>query len=517
MATYLRSLNLYQAPGPKSRPSWCYLPHCLAAALLLRLGLHMFSDFIAYPDELHHYLEQGHKLAFGYGVDLWEWHWGARSYLLPGIIAALLLPFKWLGIDHPAYYVPCVETFFCVLSLLIPWGLYHFTRHQYGETAARIALLLGVVSFYLIAFAAKTLTETLSGVMLAAAMGLAGRPFIRGDAGAWLFGILLGFAFFLRYLYLPALGILWLAVAATMPARWVLRSIAGGMLVVIAYGLLDYLTWGRLFNSIYMHILWNLNPPEDFHSGGGEIFHPQRLLFVSAGGILLTIFAWIRLPRRHLLTILISLAILLPHMLAPNKEFRFVAPLFFLWMPSASWLISAWSSRAWLRPYRHDLARILIAIQLIFGLLVATGAVNDYWIYKVGDYDKDADQLGYLHNTPDFFAGIAWLHEQEDLQGVFYGGNNFNYYYLHRNVPVYNLARLKYASSKHPGKKIVSHVLTYNQLDIPGFSLIKRIGLARIYKNMAIDQTVDDDYNPVYYEEPLWRHSAKVLPAPIKR
>ena len=228
MLLQLRRLGIYQAPGPTIQPSWRYLPHCLAAALLLRLGLHMFSDFISYPDELHNYLEQGHRLAFGYGIITWDWHWGARSYLLPAIIAALLLPFKWLGIDHPAYYVPFVEAFFCVVSLLIPWGLYHFTRHQYGETAGRIALLLGVVNFYLLAFAAKTLTETVTGAVLAAALGMAGRPFIRGDAGAWLFGIMLGAIACLRYLYLPVAGILWLIVALAMPTRWTLRSIEGG-------------------------------------------------------------------------------------------------------------------------------------------------------------------------------------------------------------------------------------------------------------------------------------------------
>ena len=219
MLLQLRRLGMYQAPDPTVPPSWRYLPHCLAAALLLRLGLHMFSDFLAYPDELYNYLEQGHRLAFGYGLITWEWNWGARSYLLAGIIAGLLLPFKWLGIDHPSYYVSFVKFSFCAFSLLIPWGLYHFTRHQHGEAAGRIALLLGVVSFYLLAFAAKALTEVMAGTLLAAALGLAGRPFIRGDAGAWLFGILLGAAACMRYLHLPGAGILWLVVAIAMPAR----------------------------------------------------------------------------------------------------------------------------------------------------------------------------------------------------------------------------------------------------------------------------------------------------------
>ncbi len=517
MLLQLRRLGIYQAPGPTVQPSWRYLPHCLIAALLLRLGLHMFSDFVAYPDELQQYLEQGHKLVFGYGLVFWEWHWGARNYLLPGIVAGLLLPFKWLGIDHPSYYVPFVESVFCFVSLLIPWGLYHFTRQQYGETAGRIALLLGVVNFYLLAFAAKTLTGMLSGVMLAAAMGLSGRPFIRGDAGAWLFGILLGVAAFLRYLYLPALGILWLAVAITMPARWILRSLAGGLLAILAYGLLDFLTWGRMFNSMYMHMLWNLNPTEGFHTGEGEIFYPQRLLFISAGYILFAVLAWLWRPRLHLLTLLMALAIMLPHMLTVHKEFRYIAPMFFLWIPAAAWLLSAWFRHAQLRHIRHDLTRGLIALQLVFGLLVAIGAVKDNWIYNVGSHDKGIDQMGYLHNTPAYFAGLTWLHEQDDLEGLYVNVNNFNYYHLHRDVPIYDDLKYLYAQRKHPDRKFVSHIITYGEFSPPQYVLVKQIGHLKIYKDIRDAPIYDKEYTPMYFEEPNWQNSAKVLPPPIRR
>ena len=516
MLLQLRRLGLYQAPGPTVQPSWRYLPHCLAAALLLRLGLNLFSDFISFADEIWHYQEQGHRLAFGYSITIWEWNWGARSYLLPGIVAALLLPFKWLGIDHPAYYVPFVETVFCIFSLLIPWGLYHFTRHQHGEAAGRIALLLGVVSFYLLAFAAKTLTETLAGAVLAAALGMAGRPFIRSDAGAWLFGALLGIAAFLRYLYLPALGILWLAVAATMPLRWSLRSVGGGAMVLLAYGLFDYITWGRPFNSIYTHMLWNFNPPEGFHSGSDLLMYPQRLLFISAGGVLLTILAWLRRPRLHLLTMLMALAILLPHMLAPHQEFRYVAPLFFLWMPAAAWIVSDWGRRR-LRRYRHDLTRSLIGIQLAFGMLVAIDFVNDYWVYKVGIEDKDNDQLGYFHNTPDFFAAIAWLREQDEVEGILFTTHHFNYYYLHRNIPIYDMVKFNHATKQNPGKKLVSHILTYHLISSPSLRLVKTIGHAKIYEDVTTGSVYAEDYNPEYAEDPNWQHSAKILPPPIKR
>ncbi|MBF2735637.1 MAG: hypothetical protein ISN26_06140, partial [Betaproteobacteria bacterium AqS2] len=67
---WLRPLAL-RPPPAEAEPAWRYLPHCLAAALLLRLGLGLFTDAITYPDELYQYLEQGHRFAFGYGITTW--------------------------------------------------------------------------------------------------------------------------------------------------------------------------------------------------------------------------------------------------------------------------------------------------------------------------------------------------------------------------------------------------------------------------------------------------------------
>lgn len=53
------------------------------------------------PDEYWQTLEVAHKTAFGYGALTWEWQKGIRSYLYPGVVAALYNLLKFTGLDYP--------------------------------------------------------------------------------------------------------------------------------------------------------------------------------------------------------------------------------------------------------------------------------------------------------------------------------------------------------------------------------------------------------------------------------
>ena len=61
----------------------------LAFAFALRVGLAVAFPNLHHADELFQYLEQGHRMAFGYGVIPWEYRDGARSWMLPGLDDAL--------------------------------------------------------------------------------------------------------------------------------------------------------------------------------------------------------------------------------------------------------------------------------------------------------------------------------------------------------------------------------------------------------------------------------------------
>ncbi|MBF2735766.1 MAG: hypothetical protein ISN26_06825, partial [Betaproteobacteria bacterium AqS2] len=470
----------------------------------------LFTDAITYPDELYQYLEQGHRFAFGYGITTWEWQYGSRSPLLPGFIAALLLPFKWTGLDDPAYYTPFVKAVFCCISLLIPWSLYHHARHQHGERAGRIALLLGCVCFYLIAFAARTLMEVATTCLIAALLGMLSHPFARRRAGAIVFGAGLGLSAYLRHHYLPVFGIFWLVAVLAMPRAWALRSALAGAAAFGAGGLLDWIYWGRPFNKIYISLLFNLSLDDEI-SGSWEWFYPQRLLFASAGGWLLALWAWARRPREHLPVFAIALAVFIPHMILSNKDFRFVFPLLVLWIPAAAALLAE-ARQAKNVFLRRNLLPACFALQLGLGILLAAGAVKDLWLFRIGDDPKLVQFHGYLHNSPNFLRAHRWLHRQDDLEGMLVVGNDYNYYHLHRDVPIYGKGAYILASLRHPDRKLVSHVVTEDLMPADSHQLIKEFGKVRIYLDTAPGPIYAEAFDSHIKNQHMWLLADEHLP-----
>src|SRR5689334_338901 len=98
------------APGLKRTPVCLHV--IAAGALALRLVTVRWSEHIAHPDEVFQYLEQAHRLVYGYGFVPWEYRFGARNWLLPGTLAGLLEALRFAGLDRPTAYVPAVKSLF---------------------------------------------------------------------------------------------------------------------------------------------------------------------------------------------------------------------------------------------------------------------------------------------------------------------------------------------------------------------------------------------------------------------
>ena len=84
---------------------WKYLPLVLALAFAARAAVALSGDFVLHPDEIMQYLEPAHRLAFGNGVIYWEYFYGARSWLVPGVVAGVLKLFDLVGLGQPWWYV----------------------------------------------------------------------------------------------------------------------------------------------------------------------------------------------------------------------------------------------------------------------------------------------------------------------------------------------------------------------------------------------------------------------------
>ena len=99
-------------------PVWKHLWSVLALAFAARAFVALSGDFALHPDEIMQYLEQAHRLVFGAGIVHWEHFYGARSWLVPGLIAGVLALFDAVGLDRPVWYVGGVKLVFCAP---FPW------------------------------------------------------------------------------------------------------------------------------------------------------------------------------------------------------------------------------------------------------------------------------------------------------------------------------------------------------------------------------------------------------------
>src|SRR5262249_33993933 len=141
---------------------WVGIHWIAAIGLLARFVVAFVSLQINHPDELFQYLEQGHRLAFGYGYIPWEYRFGVRSWILPGFISVLLGICKALHLTDPNTYDLFIKVSFCLISVSVVYFAYIIGRRLASETAGRLSATFVACWYELIYFGHKAVPEALS-------------------------------------------------------------------------------------------------------------------------------------------------------------------------------------------------------------------------------------------------------------------------------------------------------------------------------------------------------------------
>jgi GPI mannosyltransferase 3 len=233
----------------------------LALAFALRWGLALSLPNIHRPDEIFQTLEPAYRLWSGAGVVTWEWREGIRSMLFPGFLAGLMALSGEPG-SGAARFLPLIAAAMSVVSLsAVAVGVLLGWRHS-GAKGAVLCGLLPALWPDLVYLGPKTLTEVQAGNILILAAGIAVLVPISGTTRLairlFAIGALLGLAFALRFHLAPAV----LLVAAwvcrlDLKHRWP-AVILGGALPVALMGVVDLLTWGSPFQSVWRNFQINL-------------------------------------------------------------------------------------------------------------------------------------------------------------------------------------------------------------------------------------------------------------------
>jgi phosphatidylinositol glycan class B len=230
----------------------------LALAILLRLQPILVEPSAVWPDEIFQSSEPAHRLVFGSGLVAWEFQLGVRSWLMPGIIAGLMELSRIIG-DGPDYYLPVIAVGFAGLAAAPVVCCFLWCRPLFGITGALLAGLAVAVAAEPVYFGARTLSETVTAHLLVVALWVL-EPGYRVISRSRLFvgGALLGLVFATRVQLAPALAVamLWTNWRAD---RGRLAATLGGMAAILAAaGVLDTLTLGYPFASVWRYVLYNV-------------------------------------------------------------------------------------------------------------------------------------------------------------------------------------------------------------------------------------------------------------------
>ncbi len=248
--------GLLHLQTPDERP-WRFLLPVLVLAFAVRAAIALCGDFVLHPDEIMQYLEPAHRLVFGSGVTYWEFFYGARSWLVPGMVAGMLMGFDLVGLGEPFWYVGGVKLMFCAVSLLIPVGMYFFARGHFGELSARVALLAGAFWYELVGFAHKPMTEFVAAALLMVLLVLCVRSSVDRVRMVWLVALVAVLIAAVRLQYAP-LALLLLGVFFLRTEKKVQLAVAAGAFLLVV-GVFDAITWdGGLFHSYITNIRFNL-------------------------------------------------------------------------------------------------------------------------------------------------------------------------------------------------------------------------------------------------------------------
>lgn len=387
-------------------------------------------------DEIFQSVEVAHKLAFGRGFLYWEWSEGVRSYVLPGFLAGLYRLLDIVGVRDPYALAAGLKG---LLALLHAGGwvfLFLFLALFLSRFSAILVAVASGILYAGVFASARTLGETVSMPFLFAALYFAARALDDDRGGGALFaGLLAGIAFAVRFqtlFFSAGLGLVLLLVAYRRRTA-VPFFVAGFAGILVLTGLIDLIVWGRFLRSVVKY--FDFNVLQDGASRFGReawtyyftVFpklYPWLLIVPAVVATAIGIFF-----RRTAMLIVPLALYVLPHLMIPHKEVRFLFPAYALF---GLWAVVGWERLSILAAPRHRPVAALFAVGIaLFAGLFHTRHIEPSWaqahplnnaenmepsfaLGRIPDIKK-----GFVLNLQqDFSGGHAYFHANADIQYV---------------------------------------------------------------------------------------------------
>jgi len=481
--------------SPPREPAWKYLWWILGGAFAVRVAVALSGDFVVHPDEIMQSLEPAHGAVFGNGVVYWEFFYGARSWLVPGTVAAVLAVVNALagGEAEPALYIAAVKVFFCALSLIVPLSMYIAGRNWFGETTGRLALLLGAFWYELVGYAHKPMTEFVATIMLFGTMALVSRPHHRNTGAIVAVGLIGVLLVAVRLQYAPLAAVVLLSCLLGIDRIGRIRIVVAGAVGILLVGLFEYLTWGGLFASYRLNLAANFELNRFRADESSAWYYPGWLLLASGGAVAWAVAGGVADFRRRGLPCILLLALLIPHMWQVHREYRFIFAAVPLWL-----LLFADVLARGVLPAREEVrlrpraAAAGLAFALLVSVLGILNAIPEQHLLYVAK-SSETGRVNFLRGQDPMFSAYRHLAADDTVTGVWDVKrpyfNTGGYYYLHGKVPLYDYSVGANNIPLQRAEDYVSHIVAGPYVTPQGF-----VRLADDRPAMRVD---DDEHVPL--------------------
>ncbi len=466
------------------------MPWLLLAGYALRLTVALSSDTFWRADEIFQYLEQAHRIAFGYGFVPWEYEAGVRTWLIAAVPLAVLKICDAFGFGHPDYYVPAVRALNATLSMLVPVGTYVLCKQLISERVARGALAIACLWYEFIPLAPHTQAELYATYLFFAAAMLLRKGL--GPTRSVAIGGLLGLSIAVRFPYLMAVapfGLILMLLPGTHASR--LCLVGGGALGLFAWGLVDKLTWGGWWASIFQYV--DIVSGED-RLGGLPAMHGVKLILYPSMGIMLAAAAWAAVRWRRLLPIAFPLWLALPFhwFIGFAGEYTNFALMIALAGIALADLCLA-SSRSLPASIRRSMPYAAAALLAAFSLAALGGQT---WGHKHTEARRDA----YLFVHDARLTAFSILAREPEhavkrvmIDDLWLATDTGGYYYLHQDAALlFPWSRPEHLQGMVRNGQLVpadiaTHAITRFPECFPGFRAIGRAGPWALLRNDSPD------------------------------
>ena len=291
------------------------------AALAIALRVLAFDPYSAHhQDETIQYLEQAHRIVFGYGFVPWEYRYFIRSWLIPLLLVPPMQLGEWLDPGGTLYLI--LPRAMVAAANFTPVIAAWFIGKRISTAHAIVGMAVMALWIESVLFSVQTLSESLSVACFFGAVALLHREARFGAIVAA--GALMALAGLFRFQFGPAIALYAVLIAGTDRRVWAALML-GGLPVVAGGGLLDIAMGLRPYEWILNNYNANITQGRMKEIGGHDVGYylkaiPHFWKWAVVPIFIFLLHGWRRNPALFAAA-LINIAV---HQFVGHKEYRYL-------------------------------------------------------------------------------------------------------------------------------------------------------------------------------------------------